>query len=49
MLILILLLCALVCFILDTIGIASRVNLTALGLAFLTITMLIGNGGLTHG
>lgn len=49
MLILILLVAALVCFLLDAFGVAARVNLTALGLAFLTITMLIGNGGLTHG
>lgn len=39
---LILLIAALIAFILDTIGISSRVNLTALGLALLTISMLVG-------
>lgn len=42
----ILIVCALVCFLLDTFGVAVRVNLTALGLglAFLTVSMLIGSG-----
>lgn len=44
MLITILIVCALVCFLLDTFGVAARVNLTALGLALLTITMLLGHG-----
>jgi hypothetical protein len=40
---LILLIAALIAFILDTIGISSRVNLTALGLALLTLSLLVGN------
>lgn len=36
----ILLIAALVAFILDAIGISSRVNLTALGLALLTLALL---------
>jgi hypothetical protein len=39
---LILLVAALVVFILDTIGISARVNLTALGLALLTLAMIVG-------
>lgn len=39
---LIVLIAALIVFILDTIGIASRINLTALGLALLTLALLIG-------
>ncbi len=34
---------ALACFILSSIGVASRVNLTALGLAFITAAMLLGD------
>lgn len=41
---LILLVAALIAFILDTIGISSRVNLTALGLALLTLAMIVGGG-----
>jgi hypothetical protein len=41
---LILLIAALIAFILDTIGISSRVNLTALELALLTLSMLLGSG-----
>lgn len=32
---------ALVCFVLATAGVAARINLTALGLALLTITLLV--------
>ena len=32
---------ALICFILAAVGVSSRVNLTALGLAFLTATFLV--------
>lgn len=39
---LIVLIAALIVFILDTIGISSRINLTALGLALLTLALLIG-------
>lgn len=39
---LILLIAALIAFILDTIGISARVNLTALGLALLTLAMIVG-------
>ncbi len=41
MLIAILLLIALVLFVLDAIGIASRINLTAAGLAFVVASMLV--------
>lgn len=41
---LIFLIAALVAFILDTIGVAARVNLTALGLAFLTLSLILGTG-----
>lgn len=34
--------CALVCFLLATFGAAARINLTALGLALLTVWMLAG-------
>lgn len=37
---LILLVLALICFILSTVGIKSRVNLTALGLAFWVLTQV---------
>lgn len=37
-----LLIAALIAFILDTIGISARVNLTALGLALLTAAFLFG-------
>jgi hypothetical protein len=40
---LILLIAALIAFILDTIGVSTRVNLTALGLALLTLAMIVGN------
>jgi hypothetical protein len=40
---LILLVAALIAFILDTIGVSTRVNLTALGLALLTLAMIVGN------
>jgi hypothetical protein len=40
--VLILLVAALIAFILDTIGISSRVNLTALGLALVTLAMILG-------
>ena len=40
---LIFLICALVSFLLATFGVASKINLTALGLAFLTLSMLVGN------
>jgi hypothetical protein len=43
---LIFLIAALIAFILDTIGISSRVNLTALGLALLTLAMIVGNRAL---
>jgi hypothetical protein len=39
---LILLVCALIAFVLDTIGMASRINLTPLGLALLTLAFLLG-------
>lgn len=39
---LIILIAALIVFILDTIGVAARINLTALGLALLTLALLIG-------
>lgn len=39
---LILLVAALIVFILDTIGISARVNLTALGLALLTLAFMVG-------
>lgn len=39
---LILLAAALIAFILDTIGVSTRVNLTALGLALPTLSMLVG-------
>ena len=38
---LLLIVLALVCFILAAVGVSSRVNLTALGLAFLTATFLV--------
>ena len=38
---LLLIVLALICFILAAVGVASRVNLTALGLAFLTATFLV--------
>jgi hypothetical protein len=41
---LLILLAALICFGLAAFGVASRVDLTALGLAFLTIAMLLGTG-----
>lgn len=44
MLSLILLICALVCFLLAAAGIPSRVNLTAAGLAFWVLEVLIGTG-----
>lgn len=37
----ILILLALVCFVLATAGVAARINLVALGLALLTLTLLI--------
>jgi hypothetical protein len=39
---LVLLICALVCFILSAFGVPSRIGLTPLGLAFLTASMLAG-------
>jgi hypothetical protein len=33
---------ALIAFVLDTVGVSSRINLTALGLALLTLAMLLG-------
>jgi hypothetical protein len=33
---------ALICFVLATIGVASRVNLTALGLVFYMLSILLG-------
>lgn len=39
---LILLIAALIAFILDSIGFSARVNLTALGLALLTLAMIVG-------
>jgi hypothetical protein len=39
---LILLIAALIAFILDTIGVSTRVNLTALGLALVTLAMIVG-------
>jgi 4-amino-4-deoxy-L-arabinose transferase-like glycosyltransferase len=42
MLITILIICALVCFLLGAFGVSARVNLTDLGLAFLTLTLLLG-------
>jgi hypothetical protein len=44
MLITILIVCALACFLLGTFGVAARVNLTDLGLAFLTLVVLMGRG-----
>jgi hypothetical protein len=38
----ILLVAALIAFILDTIGVSARLNLTALGLACLTLAMIVG-------
>jgi hypothetical protein len=38
----ILLVAALIVFILDTIGVSARLNLTALGLALLTLAMIVG-------
>lgn len=46
MLITILIICALVCFLLDTFGVPARINLTALGLALLTITLVVSNGAI---
>jgi hypothetical protein len=43
---LILLVAALIVFVLDTIGVSSRINLTALGLALLTLAMIVGNRAL---
>lgn len=42
MLVTILIVCALVCFLLGAFGVAARVNLTDLGLALLTIVLLLG-------
>jgi hypothetical protein len=39
---LILLVAALIAFILDTVGVASRINLTPLGLALVTLAMILG-------
>lgn len=44
MLVMILLIAALVCFLLGAFGVAARVNLTDLGLAFLTGAVLAGTG-----
>lgn len=38
----ILLIAALIAFILDTIGVSARINLTALGLALLTLAFIVG-------
>lgn len=38
----ILIICALVCFVLATFGVGAPVNLTALGLAFVTGAMMVG-------
>jgi hypothetical protein len=43
---LIFLVAALIVFVLDTIGVSSRINLTALGLALLTLAMIVGNRAL---
>lgn len=43
----ILLIIAIICFLLATIGVASRVNLVPLGLAFLTGALLVNNFVLT--
>lgn len=42
MLQLIILIAALIAFLLDTIGISSRINLTALGLALVTLALIVG-------
>lgn len=39
---LILLIAALIAFVLDVFGVSARVNLTALGLALLTLAMIVG-------
>jgi hypothetical protein len=41
---LILLIAALIVFVLDAIGVSARINLTALGLALLTLALIVGNG-----
>ena len=40
----ILLICALVCFLLGTFNVPTRINLVSLGLAFVTIAVLLGRG-----
>jgi hypothetical protein len=44
MAIIILLACALIAFIADAVGVPSRINLTPLGLALLTIVALLQSG-----
>ena len=39
----IILIAALIVFILDTIGISSRINLTPLGLALVTLALILGD------
>ena len=39
---LILLIAALIAFVLDTFGVASRINLTPLGLALVTLALIVG-------
>lgn len=39
----IILVAALIVFVLDTIGVSARVNLTALGLALLVLALLVGD------
>lgn len=41
---LILLIAALIVFVLDTMGVSARINLTALGLALLTLALIVGDG-----
>jgi hypothetical protein len=43
---LIFLIAALIVFVLDTIGVSARINLTALGLALLTLALIVGNRAL---
>lgn len=43
----ILLVIALICFLLAAFGVASRISLTPLGLAFVVLAQLAGSGGLS--
>lgn len=43
-----LMICALVCFVLVTIGVSARINLLALGFVFWTLAILIGGYSVFH-